>query len=188
MQVENPSSAFRTVVLTNADGKQQVLHIHQDSDSKLEALFDPSEMFQSVPYKDRNLPTSFFNPPNQGRRPYHYHSRSTGVLDMTMPNTKMLDDSNSELQHKNALSNNNCNNNNATHLMLPEIDKRFYNPTLHPTISHHTKHFDSPLSRRIRFPKADRKRAFNSQVISGCSNLNSRHLQVFRYLLKTGTY
>ena len=169
MEFENGSSVFRTVVLTSAEGKKQVLHIHQDSDSKLEAMFNPSEMFQSVPYKERNLPMSFFNPPNQPRKPHHFHSRSTGVLDMSMPSNNCDSNYESSAHHKHVLSNNNNNNNNsysAMHLMPPAEDLHLHNQNARSEYINHLNSLDLDHNKkRYRHPRIERKRAFHSQVI-----------------------
>lgn len=63
----------------------QILHVHTDSDSELEALFKAvmhptdSKVALIIPMRLRNLPASFFNPPDTGSRTSAAHSRESST-------------------------------------------------------------------------------------------------------------
>lgn len=63
------------------DQNQQKCQVHVRSDSKdsLDALFQHARTSSVKPFRDRNLPDSFFNPPP--KQPAHTRSQSLPILD-----------------------------------------------------------------------------------------------------------
>jgi len=53
---------------------EPIIHVRADSDSCMEELFTfglkPPDKLQQIPLRKRNLPPSFFNPPNVGGSRY----------------------------------------------------------------------------------------------------------------------
>ena len=85
MEADN-NNIFHTMVVAKAEGKKQILHVHQESLSMMNAMFEPREWLQprSTPFKYRDLPHSFFTPPDHAKKcSKHFHSKSTGLLDVS---------------------------------------------------------------------------------------------------------
>ncbi|RNA04403.1 transcriptional coactivator YAP1-like [Brachionus plicatilis] len=83
-----------------------VLHMRENSIDELEALFDPSKWAQrsQVPFNKRNLPASFFRPPETGTKTPRYsvsHSRQSSMDHVIMmQNSNYLNKQHSLLQQK----------------------------------------------------------------------------------------
>ena len=90
-----------------------VLHLRENSMDELEALFDPSKWTHrsQIPFNKRNLPASFFRPPETGTKTPRYsvlHSRQSSMDHAIMiQNSNYLNKQHNLLQQKlSGLSNN----------------------------------------------------------------------------------
>lgn len=61
------------------------LHIRENSMDELEALFNPKKIITSKAFKERNLPSSFFKPPEFGTKT-PIHSRQNSIDSTTVSN------------------------------------------------------------------------------------------------------
>lgn len=85
MEEDENDPEIKTTITQGHSGKNQILHVHQDSASELDQLFtaalNPSMKSKSLPMKMRKLPKSFFQQPDRPRASImHAHSKSMGGL------------------------------------------------------------------------------------------------------------
>jgi hypothetical protein len=76
------------------------LHVRENSRDELEALFDPAKFSSIKPLNKRNLPDSFFKPPEKGTKTPNSHSRQSSV------DSTLLTNSTSINHHQHNLANN----------------------------------------------------------------------------------
>ena len=106
------------LVNNNSSKLKSQLHVRENSKDELDALFDPIKLKNAKPLFKRNLPDSFFKPPEKGTKT-PTHSRQ-GSMDSTLISASSPSSSNShqllnpqninQQIHKKILNNNNINN------------------------------------------------------------------------------
>lgn len=114
MEEDENESEIKTTITQGRSGNSQILHVHQNSASELDQLFDavlnPNMKSKSLPMKLRKLPKSFFQQPDRPRRgPMHAHSRSMGGLVSTSINHSRNSSTDSSASHHSGLNSSSSN-------------------------------------------------------------------------------
>ena len=101
-----------TKVQPSANNKIKAqLHVRENSKDELDALFDPVKFKITKPLNKRNLPDSFFKPPEKGTKT-PTHSRQSSIDSTLLASTNALNPQNLNQQiHKKILNQNHLRSN-----------------------------------------------------------------------------